>query len=172
MTRSTRWVWFAVLSVLLLPLPALAQHEKGDTSLTGAGSISVHGSQNGGESGADGVLIAQIGYFAGANTEIGGLGSIFFQSGGDPSAVGLVGGYFRQYWGSDRTRPYLAFQGLTIVGGGVGGNGRAVGGLGVRRYLTRNSAVFVEGDYGVSFGGGETQADKGLTVVFGFSVIL
>ena len=172
MVRIARWVPFAVVSVFFLPLPALAQHEKGDTSLTGAGSLAVHGSQGGGESGVDGTLIAQLGYFAGTNTEVGALGSVFFTSSGDSSVIGLAGGYLRQYFKSDRTRPYAAVQALAIIGGGATGDGRAQLGLGVRHYMTRNSAVFVEGDWGFSFGGGGTQFDKGLTIVFGFAVIL
>src|SRR6266511_3993101 len=66
--RSGRWVGGLALScVLFLPLPAMAQHEKGDVSLAGAGSLTVQGGEN---SGVSGTVATTAGVFVAPNIEI------------------------------------------------------------------------------------------------------
>ncbi len=173
--RSGRWVGGLALScVLFLPLPAMAQHEKGDVSLAGAGSLTVQGGEN---SGVSGTVATTAGVFVAPNIEIGGTALVFLQT-TEPKFLGALGGFARQYFGKDKTRPYVGVDGLLVFVPGAAGEssttlGRGTANVGVRHYISRNSAVFAEGQYGVDFGGGlGTNFDKGLTVVFGFAVIL
>lgn len=173
--------WFGrllAIAVTFMPLPALAQHEKGDVSLSGFGSLSL-------QSDATGLVGAQLGLFVSRNMELGGSAQVFiattttptfnsrgFQTGSTTSTdvSGTVGGYLRKYWGADRTRPYLGLNAdIPITSGSSGVFGR--GSLGVRFYKSRNASFYLEGQYGAAFVSGETTFDKGPTVVFGFAVV-
>jgi hypothetical protein len=189
--------------------PAFAQQEKGDTSLAGYGSFQFtkvpsfdttgRGTSDSGGTNTTGLVGVQFGKFATKQLEVGVLSQLIISGGGGSGTVvvGLIGGYTKYYFGKDRTRPYLGFQagaditqapGFDSTTGNASDsstttNFRANLTAGVRNYITRNGALFIELNYGATFGGGSsdqfasdttsssTKWDSYPSVVFGFSIV-
>ena len=180
MKDLNRRFWPAALVVLSLgAAPAFAQHEQGDVSLGGYGMLMFQ--KAGDTTFKVGFVGAQFGKFITSEREVGALTQLTFTSGAGTSSVsGRLGGYGKQYFGQDKTRPYLGAQ-VVLDMMGAGGQETTTGlGLtataGVRHYLSRNGALWGELDYGVRLGGaaeGESSFnfDSFPQLVFGFSII-
>ncbi len=116
MTQLFRRMWPAALVVFLLGVtPAFAQHEKGDVSLGGYGTVMLMKipDPTTGESSTSGIgfVGAQLGKFIRSNTEVGALSQItFFTGSGESGTTGTLGGYGKYYFGTDKTRPYVGGQ--------------------------------------------------------------
>ncbi len=188
----------AVLLALVLGVtPAFAQQEKGDRSLAGYGSfqftkVADFSGASGGTN-TTGLVGIQFGKFATKEIEIGVVSQLIISGGGGGGTfvTGLIGGYGKRYYGADRTRPYIGLQaGVDITQApGFDPSGtssttstfRANLTAGVRRYVTRNGALFAELNYGATFGsaqvnpdgssGSSTNFDSFPSIVFGFSIV-
>lgn len=160
------------VTLALFAAPAFAQHEQGDKSLSGYGSIMFMKNSEDSLTGS-GTVGARFGVFAGANLEIGALTSLSISGSGDGTDVaGTLGGFITQYFKSDRTRPYVGLQAQALLAPGLDTTPFIMQGtLGLRHYMNRNSAFFVEGAYGATRAEGETYWDDFPTINFGFTVV-